>query len=306
MTPPDISNHKPASQVSERRGPGLRAALAYALRIAVLVFVGILVVLYSLQDQVIFPGASTQGTPEATVHLAAGAELITLETPRADKVTALFGAALSPAGGPLDDPMSRPALLYFYGNAMCLAYAEQEFDRFRRLGLNVMIPDYVGYGLSTGKPSEIGCRQTAEVCLEHLRSRGFPSSKIIVAGWSLGGAVAIDAASRHSFGGLIAFSTFTSSHDMARHLIPVPLPRFFLAHQFDSLKKIPSIKCPILLGHGRRDNIVPFSMFERLAGAAKAPLTQLVIDEAEHNDYYDVGGNEIDRAITSFVDQLRK
>ena len=173
------------------------------------------------------------------MHPSAGAELVTLTTPRADKVTALFGGALSPAGRPLADPMSRPALLYFYGNAMCLAYAEQEFDRFRRLGLNVMIPDYVGYGLSTGKPSEIGCRQTAEVCRDHLRSRGFPASRIIVAGWSLGGAVAIDAASRHSFGGLIAFSTFTSSHDMARNLIPVPLPRFFLAHQFDSLQKDP-------------------------------------------------------------------
>ena len=62
------------------------------------------------------------------------------------------------------------------------------------------------------------------LCPEHLRSRGFPASKIIVAGWSLGGAVAIDAASRHSVGGLIAFSTFTSSHDMARNLFPVLLP----------------------------------------------------------------------------------
>jgi fermentation-respiration switch protein FrsA (DUF1100 family) len=202
--------------------------------------------------------------------------------------------------------MSRPALLYFYGNAMCLAYADQEFDRFRRLGLNVMIPDYVGYGLSTGKPSEIGCRQTAEVCLDHLRSRGFPASKIIIAGWSLGGAVAIDAASRRSVGGLIAFSTFTSSHDMARNLFPVPLPRFFLAHQFESLKKIPSITCPILLGHGRRDTIVPFSMFERLAGSVKGPLQKLVIEDGGHNDFYDAGGARIDAAIRQFADRIAR
>jgi len=200
----------PSSKPVTERRLSLGRAVLRGVGLLILILAGFLVVLYSLQDRVIFPGASTQGTPEATVHPSAGAELVTLTTPRADKVTALFGGALSPAGRPLADPMSRPALLYFYGNAMCLAYANQEFDRFRRLGLNVMIPDYVGYGLSTGKPSEIGCRQTAEVCRDHLRSRGFPASRIIVAGWSLGGAVAIDAASRHSFGGLIAFSTFTS------------------------------------------------------------------------------------------------
>jgi fermentation-respiration switch protein FrsA (DUF1100 family) len=221
-------------------------------------------------------------------------------------VTALFGGALSPVGRPLADPMSRPALLYFYGNAMCLAYAEPEFDRFRRLGLNVMIPDYVGFGLSTGKPSEVGCRQTALACLEHLRSRGFPAPKIIVAGWSLGGAVAIDAASLHSVGGLIAFSTFTSSYDMARNLIPLPLPRFLLAHRFESFKKIPSMTCPILLGHGRRDTIVPFPMFERLAGAVKAPLQTLIIDDAEHNDFYDIGGERIDAAIRQFADRIAR
>ncbi len=64
------------------------------LRLLVIILVGFLVVLYSLQDRVIFPGAATQGTPEATVHPAAGAELVTLATPRADKVTALFGGAL--------------------------------------------------------------------------------------------------------------------------------------------------------------------------------------------------------------------
>jgi pimeloyl-ACP methyl ester carboxylesterase len=200
--------------------------------------------------------------------------------------------------------MSRPALLYFYGNAMCLAYAEPEFDRFRRLGLNVMIPDYLGYGLSDGKPSELGCRETAEACLENLQARGFKPSRIIAGGWSLGGAVAMDLASRHPVAGLIAFCSFTSAQDMARNLIPLPLPRVLFRHRFESLTKIRTIKCPILLGHGRRDTLVPFPMFGRLAAAAKAPVTELVVDEAEHNDFYDAGGKQIDEAIRRFVDQL--
>ena len=55
---------------------------------------------------------------------------------------------------------------------MCLNdTAELEFDRFRRLGLNVLIPEYVGYGMSGGKPSEAGCRDTADAAYEHLRKR---------------------------------------------------------------------------------------------------------------------------------------
>ena len=157
---------------------------------------------------------------------------------------------------------------------MCLAYAEPEFDRFRRLGLNVMIPDYLGYGMSGGKASEVGCRETAEAAYQALRDRGFPAARIIAGGWSLGGAVAIDLASRQQVGGLIAFSTFTSTHDMARSIVPVPLPRFFFVHKFDSLNKLPRITCPILLGHGRRDTLVPFPMCDRLARAVEGAALQ--------------------------------
>jgi fermentation-respiration switch protein FrsA (DUF1100 family) len=149
-----------------------------------------------------------------------------------------------------------------------------------------------------------GATQGSPQALDALRSRGFPDSQIIVGGWSLGGAVAIDLAYRQPVGGLIAFSTFTSMQDMALTLIPLPLPRFLFAHKFDSLSKMPAIICPILLGHGRRDTLAPFPMHERLASAARAPLTSLVIDGAEHNDFYDVGGKQLDAAITTFVGRL--
>jgi uncharacterized protein len=263
-----------------------------------------LAVLYLLQNWMIFPGASSQGSAAAVVHPRPGTELIMLATKRGERVAALYGPALLPDGRSHPQSTSRPALLYFYGNAMCLAYAQPELERFRRLGLNLLIPEYVGYGLSSGKPSELGCRDTAEAALEHLRARGFPACRIIAGGWSLGGAVAIDLASRQPVGGLIAFSTFTSTQEMGKTLFPIALPGWFYAHGFDSLSKLPKITCPMLLGHGRRDSLVPFPMFERLAAAAKAPSTKLVIDQADHNDFYDIGGKRIDEAITKFADQL--
>lgn len=293
-----------SSEVPPRRGSRIRRITVRGLRLLTLILGGFLVVLYFIQDRMIFPGAATQGAPEANVRPRPGSELLQLATPAGERVVALFGPALLPDGRPHPDHASRPALLYFYGNAMCVAYAEPEFERFRRLGLNVMIPDYLGFGLSGGKASEIGCRQTALTSLQALRSRGFSDSRIIVGGWSLGGAVAIDLAYRQPVAGLIAFSTFTSTKDMALAIVPWPLPPWFFAHKFDSLGKIPEITCPILLGHGRRDTLAPFPMHDRLAQATRAPLTTLVIDGAEHNDFYDVGGQQIDEAIKQFVEGL--
>jgi pimeloyl-ACP methyl ester carboxylesterase len=306
MIEPHGSAARQPTEPPPRTPPTVLRVLRKLLTLLLLTILGFLVVLYFLQERMIFPGAATQGTPQATVRDRPGSELVKLSTPGGETITALFGPALSPEGRPLPDPSSRPALLYFYGNAMCLAHAESEFERFRRLGLNVMIPDYLGYGMSGGKPSEIGCRETAETCLEWLRSRGFEPSRVIAGGWSLGSAVAIDLASRHQLAGLMAFSTFTSTQEMGTTIVPVALPTWFYAHKFDNLGKIPTITCPIFLGHGRRDPLVPFRMFERMAAAAKGPLTRHVIDQAEHNDFFDVGGPRIDEAIGRFVEKCER
>jgi uncharacterized protein len=270
--------------------------------VAALIFLGFLTVVYFLQTRMIFPGASTQGQQGAQVRYRADTELVDLTTSTGEHVTALFGPALTSDGWAEPRAAERPSVIYFYGNAMCLNYATAEFDRFRRLGLNVLIPDYVGYGMSGGTPSERGCQATADAAYDYLVSRrAVDPQQIIAAGWSLGGAVAIDLAARRRIGGLITFSTFTSTNDMARAIFPLRLPGWFFVHRFESLRKLPTIACPILLGHGRLDSLVPFVMFERLAAAARAPVTTLVIEQADHNDFYDEGGRRIDDAIVSFV-----
>jgi fermentation-respiration switch protein FrsA (DUF1100 family) len=193
-------------------------------------------------------------------------------------------------------------MIYFYGNGMCLKQAMPEFDRFRRLGLNVLIPDYVGYGMSGGRPSEHGCQATADAAYDFLVStRGGDPKTIIAGGWSLGGAVAIDLASRRQVGGLVAFSTFTSAVEVARRLLPFAPVSLLLRSRFDSLRKIATIRCPILIGHGRRDTIIPFRMGETLAESAGGPVTTVWLDQAAHKHFFDNGGPLIDMAIARFM-----
>jgi fermentation-respiration switch protein FrsA (DUF1100 family) len=188
---------------------------------------------------------------------------------------------------------------------MCLNYAAVEFEQFRRLGMNVLIPEFVGFGMSEGNASETGCQATADAAYTYLVStRGLKPERIVAGGWSLGGAVAIDLASRREVGGLIIFSTFTRAVDMARRVAPFLPVSLLLHHRFENLEKIARVRCPILIGHGRRDAIAPFWMGESLAKAARSPVTMLWLDTADHNDFYEVGGRRIDQAITSFVKSL--
>ena len=266
------------------------------------IYLGLLTLLYSFQTRVIFPGSSTQGQPFALVQPRRDTELVTLKTARDERVVALFGRALTSDGRPDPGALSHPTMIFFYGNAMCLSYAQQDFDRFRRLGLNVLIPDYVGYGMSGGSPSEKGCQATADAAYDYLVStRKLDSKTIISAGWSLGGAVAIDLASRRQVGGLIAFSTFTSGVEMARRMLPFVPVSLLLRHRFESVQKIAKVHCPVLIGHGGRDPVIPFAMGKKLAAAASGPVSTLWIDQAEHNDFFEVGGRRIDEAITRFA-----
>jgi pimeloyl-ACP methyl ester carboxylesterase len=193
-----------------------------AVFLAVL-YLGLGAVLYFLQAKLMFPGAASQGQANAIVEPAKDCRLVTMKTQHGETVTALFGPALGPGGKAIPDAAERPTLLFFYGNGMCLADSFADFMEFRQMGLNVMIPDYVGYGMSTGAVGEQGCYDTADVCWDYLhQQKDVDPKKIILGGWSLGTAVAIDLASRHpgEVTRLMGFSGFTSGPDVGASFYP--------------------------------------------------------------------------------------
>jgi fermentation-respiration switch protein FrsA (DUF1100 family) len=263
-------------------------------------------VLYALQTQMVFPGAASQGHPSAAVSPPPGTELVTLTTARGDRVAALFGPALAPDGTPRPDAARCPTILFFYGNGMCLSASLDEFDEFRRLGANVMIPEYVGFGVSGGSASEAACYATADAAYDHLvRRPDVDPSRVVAVGWSLGGAVAVDLAAGRKLAGLAVFSTFTSMVDVARNLFPLVPVSLLLRHRFESLSKMPRVTCPVLIGHGRLDRLVPHAMSETLAAAAAGPVTRYTVEGAEHNDFFVVGSAETMKRLREFLGRLR-
>ena len=281
-----------------------RRILRISLRIVLGVYFGLAILLAAFQTYLIFPGAATQGRADSIVRPFAGSEIVELRAKSGDKVVAMFGPAMGRDQKPRADANTRPTILYFYGNGMCMADCEGEFLKFRHRGFNVMVPDFVGYGMSGGKPSEQGVYATADAAFEHLLSRGdIDKDKIVPMGWSLGAAAAIHVASTRKVPCLVTVSAFTSMGDMGQHMFPFMPTRLLLRHHFENEQKIRDIRVPIFMAHGTNDDIIPFAMHGRLIAAAGGPVTKYVVEGGKHNDVFDVGGEPMMDAIAAFVDE---
>jgi fermentation-respiration switch protein FrsA (DUF1100 family) len=196
------------------------------------------------------------------------------------------------------------AILFLHGNAGNASHRLPIAAEFARLGSDVLVLDYRGYGRSQGTPSEAGVYRDARAALAHLTGeRGLPERRVVLFGESLGGAVAIDLAVDRQLAGVIVSSTFTSLADMGWSMAG-PFGRWLAGDGFDSLAKVASLRAPLLAFHGDRDELVSIDLGRRLFERAPAPKEFHVISGAGHNDTVDLGGADYFARIGRFLDEV--
>jgi len=266
------------------------------------IYLGLGCLVRLFESFIVFPGAHFLPAKDTQITPLGDTELLHLKLPDGTPLAAWFGAALDANAQSIASPSARPAVIYFYGNGSCANYSDNVLWHLRRMGLNVIIPDYPGYGSSGGSASEAGCYGAADAAYDELLRRGF-AGRINVLGWSLGGGVAVDLASRRPVGKLALYDTFTSLHDMGRTVMPWFPTQLILSYKFDNLAKLPSIHCPIFLVHGQADSVVPPFMQDKLAVAATGSpsVTVIKIPGAEHNSIFEQGGDELWAKLNRFM-----
>ena len=87
----------------------------------------------------------------------------------------------------------------------------------------------------------------------------------------MGGAVAVELATRHDVRLLVLHGAFTSFPDMAQVRFPFYPSRYLVHNRMDNEAKIGLVRCPVFLTHGTADSVVPFRQGERLFAAAREP-----------------------------------
>ncbi|HEY9709655.1 MAG TPA: alpha/beta hydrolase [Oculatellaceae cyanobacterium] len=201
----------------------------------------------------------------------------------------------------LPNPASTYTILYTHGNAEDLGDIQPVLQQLQNTGFSVFAYDYRGYGTSQGKSSERNSYRDIDTAYNYLTQQlGVPAQRIIAFGRSVGGGAAVDLAARKPLGGLIMESCFTSAF---RVVVPIPILPF---DKFRNLDKIKKVNCPVLVMHGKADEVVPFSHGQKLFAAAGEPKRYLWVDEAGHNDFIWVAGDRYSSTLREFAQLVQK
>ncbi len=196
---------------------------------------------------------------------------------------------------------ARGVILFCHGNAGNISHRLESIQIFHRLGLDILIFDYRGYGQSEGTPDEYGTYRDAEAAWRYLIEEcQVDPNEIIVFGRSLGGAIAAWLAQAQTPGALILESTFTSVPDIAAKLYPYLPVRLLSRFKYDTAEYLDEVDCPVLIVHSRDDEIMPFSHGRQLFGMAKEPKEFLEIS-GTHNEGFITSGKHYEQGLDAFI-----
>ena len=185
---------------------------------------------------------------------------------------------LPPTAEPSERPY--PVVIFAHGNAELIDYWVQELSPLTRLGVGLLLVEYPGYGRSQGRPSQPSITAVMVTAYDRLVARQqVDPERIILMGRSIGGGAVCQLAARRPAAALILMSTFTSARAFAPRYLA---PGFLVKDPFDNQTVLQAFEGPVLLVHGRYDDIIPFAHGQRLQKAARN--AQLIAYPCGHND----------------------
>ena len=259
-----------------KKDPGIADAakvnrLVKVIGSACLIYAAYCLVLFLVQRQVIFPRYMIPSSLPPDLKILQ-IEPWWLET-SFGKVEAWF---LPPAAA--DKPA--PAVIFGHGNGELIDYWPKELARFSAMGIGLLLVEYPGYGRSAGSPSQASIAETFILAYDRLAARtDVDPTRIVLFGRSLGGGAVCDLTLRRPSAALILMSCFKSVSAFAvRYLAPA----FLIRDPFDNLAAVRRYQGPVLVMHGKFDEVVPFSHGQALHSAAQTG--KMVVYEAGHND----------------------
>jgi uncharacterized protein len=253
----------------------LRAVIG-VLVVAGLCYIGIVAALYVGQRSLMYFPTSKRTAP-AAVGLTQATEVI-LDTSDGEKLIAWY---VPPQG-------DQPVVIFFHGNGDSLAGLAARFRALVSPGVGLLALSYRGYAGSSGHPSEDGLHRDALAAYDFVAAR-IPPQRIALWGRSLGTGVAVALAAQHPVGKLVLEAPYTSTADVAALTYPFVPVRLLMKDQFHSDEWIKSVKAPLLIVHGERDQSIPIALGERLFAMANEPKRFVSIPQGRHDDLEDYG-----------------
>lgn len=161
------------------------------------------------------------------------------------------------------------------------------------LNCDIICYDYSGYGISGGKPSEDALKDNIISLIDYIHIKmNVPLKKIILLGFSLGGAVSTIGATARNVGGLITMAAPASISQVIKYLFHCGSKSKGLEEfeedsssivYFNTSQYIKSINCPYLGIHAFDDKLVPISHAKIIYKNSPRPKFYYYVKNSNHN-----------------------
>ena len=198
-----------------------------------------------------------------------------LDTPDGERLNALFF--------PTSVLPRRGVVLYFHGNRDNLQRWGAMHQDFTQLGYDFFVPDYRGYGKSSGDHEEARYLEDAELAYHWLR-RAYPPEDIVLYGRSLGSAMASHLAARVPARMLILETPFDNIRGLLASYVRRQEPPFEPVFTFPNDENLQRTALPLLIFHGTRDRVVPFASASNLKKVLKPGDEFITLEGGSHHN----------------------
>ena len=242
----------------------LSRALAAVFLVAAIAYAGAIVWLMTNETRLIFAPGATLGDRRPTVPFEQ------LDVTQVEGSQTPYGRMWLIRAAAKDAPW----VVFLHGNASTIASRMNilHYEQLRALGLNVMAPEYRGYGGVEGAPTEAGLAEDATRAYQYLREHEHADPRrIVIYGWSLGSAVAVTLASRVDEGAVILEGAPASVVAIGQQRFPYFPIRMLIRNPFESIARIGTVGSPLLFLHSPEDTVIPIAEGRRLFDAAPSP-----------------------------------
>jgi len=225
----------------------------YIVIVVLAIYIVISVLLYFLQDYLMFKPEKlpadfqfyyeNQETEEYNVETRDGAIL-----------NGLRFKAQEPKG----------VVFYLKGNSKSIKGWGKFAVDFTRLGYDVLMVDYRGFGKSTGRRSQKAIKRDMQVIYNKLREK-VDEKYIILYGRSLGSGFAAKLASMNNPRMLILDAPYYSLSKVAKKFIPFMPLSLLIKFPMPTYKWLRYVNCPIHIIHGTDDRLIPYKTSVKLS-----------------------------------------
>jgi uncharacterized protein len=270
-----------------------RRAVLLLVALVVIAYGGAIAWLVTQETRIVFRAGRQLGQARPTIPYEQ------IEVPRSDGARQIAWSMTQPRRE------QAPWLLFLHGNAATIASKVNiaRYSELFRFGLNILAPEYRGYAGLPGTPSEAGLYDDARAAYDYLRQRRrVAPDRIIIYGWSLGSAVAVDLASNVESAAVILEGAPASLVAIGEREYPFFPIRWLMRNPFESILKIGRIRAPMLFIHSPEDAVIPIDEGRRLFDAAVAPKAFVEV-RGGHIYANDVDPVVFYGAIRSFLEQ---